>query len=69
MLKEYLLLTNDTHLRTLLDRVQIDPKVMVGRPTVRGYRITVEQILTALAAGLTYKELKEDYRVLEKRRY
>ena len=59
-------MTSNTDIKSLLDRVQIDPGVMVGKPTVRGYRITVEQILTALASGIGFQELKEDYPVLER---
>jgi hypothetical protein len=36
----------------LLSRITINPKVMVGKPTIRGMRITVEQILRAPAAAL-----------------
>lgn len=32
-----------------LNRITIHPDVMVGKPTIRGLRITVEQILKALA--------------------
>ena len=49
----------------LLSRITINPKVMVGKPTVRGMRITVEQILRALAGGVTVKELLQDYPELE----
>ena len=49
----------------LLERITINPHVMVGKPTIRGLRITVDQILKALAAGLTSKELIEDYPELE----
>jgi len=28
----------------LLDRITVNPDVMVGKPTIRGLRITVEQI-------------------------
>ena len=45
----------------LLSRITINPKVMVGKPTIRGMRITVEQILRALAGGVTVNELLEDY--------
>jgi uncharacterized protein (DUF433 family) len=38
---------------------------MVGKPTIRGMRITVEQILRALTGGLTTKELLDDYPELE----
>ena len=49
----------------VLQRITVNPKVMVGKPTVRGLRITVEQILQALANGATFDELKEDYPELE----
>lgn len=49
----------------LLDRITINPHVMVGKPTIRGLRITVEQVLNALAAGITTKELLKDYPELE----
>ena len=49
----------------LLQRITIDPKVMVGKPIIRGLRITVEQILKALAGGVSQHELFEDYPELE----
>ena len=49
----------------LLNRITIDPRGMVGKPVIRGMRITVEQILEALAGGVTEKEILEDYPVLE----
>ncbi len=50
----------------LLSRITVDPKVMVGKPTIRGLRITVEQILKALANGVPVPDLLEDYPELEK---
>lgn len=50
----------------LLKRITVNPDVMVGKPTIRGLRITVEQILKALAGGVTVEELLEDYPELEK---
>ncbi len=50
----------------LLTRITVNPKVMVGKATVRGLRITVEQILKALAGGVTIEELLEDYPELER---
>ena len=52
--------------KELLYRIVIDPKIMVGKPTIRGLRITVDQILKALAAGISTDELLEDYPELEK---
>ena len=49
----------------LLNRITIDPNMMVGKPVIRGMRITVEQILEALAGGVAEKELLDDYPVLE----
>lgn len=50
---------------TLLNRITFKPGVMVGKPTIRGLRITVEQILKALAADISARELLEDYPELE----
>ena len=51
----------------LLTRITVNPEVMVGKPTIRGLRITVEQILKALAGGVTVEELLEDYPELERK--
>jgi len=45
----------------LLERIVIDPKVMVGKPVINGTRITVEYVLTLLAQGLTVEEILKDY--------
>jgi len=39
----------------------VDPNVMLGKPTVAGTRITVEQILRLLAQKLTIKEIRDDF--------
>jgi uncharacterized protein (DUF433 family) len=49
----------------LLERITINPEVMVGKPTIRGLRITVEQILKALAGGVMVQDLLTDYPELE----
>ena len=45
----------------LLKRIHVDPKVMVGKPVVRGTRITVEHIMNELAAGMSAAEIVEQY--------
>lgn len=40
---------------------------MTGKPIVRGLRITVDQILRALAANISTQELLEEYPKLEKK--
>lgn len=49
----------------LLERITVNQNVMVGKPTVRGMRITVEQILRALSRGISEQELLEEYPELE----
>ena len=50
----------------LLNRITYNPEVMVGKPTIRGLRITVDQILKALAANIDIREILLDYPELEK---
>ncbi len=45
----------------LLDRIEIDPKVMLGKPVIRGTRIPVQLILEKLAAGQTPEDLRRSY--------
>jgi uncharacterized protein (DUF433 family) len=45
----------------LLDRIAIDPGVMVGKPVVKGTRLTVEYILNLLAHGASVGEILEEY--------
>ena len=43
------------------DRIEINPRVMFGKPVIRGTRITVELILRKLGEGATHNELREAY--------
>ena len=45
----------------LLERIAIDPQVMMGKPVVRGTRITVEILLEKIAAGCSIDEILADY--------
>jgi len=45
----------------LLKRIHVDPKIMVGKPVVRGSRITVEHIMNELASGMSAEEIVEQY--------
>jgi len=51
--------------QSLLERITVDPDILVGKPTIRGLRISVEQVLKALAAGISQDELLDDYPELE----
>jgi uncharacterized protein (DUF433 family) len=50
----------------LLERIVVNPKIMGGKPIVKGTRITVEQVLKMLAQGLTTQEILKDYPHLSK---
>ena len=50
----------------LLERITINPKVMVGKPVIRGTRLTVEYILNLLAHGATVTEIISEYKDLTK---
>ncbi len=44
-----------------IDRIEIDPDVMLGRPVIRGTRIPVELILRKLAEGAKEADLLNAY--------
>ncbi|MBI3695689.1 MAG: DUF433 domain-containing protein [Acidobacteria bacterium] len=43
------------------DRISIDAKVLVGKPVVKGTRISVELIIDLLAAGWTQEQILDSY--------
>lgn len=43
------------------DRIEIDPKVMLGKPVIRGTRIPVELIVRKLGEGVSQEELLDAY--------
>ena len=45
----------------LLERIMLDPKVMVGKPVIKGTRLTVEYVLNLLAHGARVTEIVEEY--------
>jgi uncharacterized protein (DUF433 family) len=47
------------------DRTTVDPDILVGKPVIRGMRISVAQIVAAVAAGVPQAELLEEYPGLE----
>jgi uncharacterized protein (DUF433 family) len=49
-----------------LSRITIDPDICHGKPTIRGLRYPVENILELLASGMSIEELLDDYPDLEK---
>jgi uncharacterized protein (DUF433 family) len=46
---------------TIMNRIEVDPKVMLGKPVIRGTRIPVELILRKLSEGATEGDLLDAY--------
>lgn len=47
--------------RSLLNRIVTNSEVMVGKPVIRGTRLTVEYVLNLLAHGASISEILEEY--------
>ena len=45
----------------MTDRIEINPKIMLGKPVIRGTRITVELVLRKLSEGATEADLLDAY--------
>ena len=45
----------------LLDRIEINPDVMLGKPVIRGTRIAVEFVIDLLAEGWSYQQILTSY--------
>jgi uncharacterized protein (DUF433 family) len=48
-----------------LNRITSNPDICGGRPTIRGMRIRVQDVLELLAHGASRQEILEDYPYLE----
>ncbi|MDJ0575773.1 MAG: DUF433 domain-containing protein [Xenococcaceae cyanobacterium MO_234.B1] len=44
-----------------ISRITTNPEVMVGKPVIKGTRLTVEYVLNLLAHGATTAEILEEY--------
>lgn len=45
----------------LLGRIASDPRMMAGKPVIKGTRLTVDYILNLLGHGATAEEILEEY--------
>lgn len=45
----------------LLSRITINPEICHGKPTIRGLRYPIENMLELMASGMTIPELLKDY--------
>lgn len=49
------------HAMDLNDRIVVDPQILVGKPVVRGTRISVALVLRLLAQGMQQAEILAEY--------
>jgi len=49
----------------LLERITIKPDICHGKPTVRGLRYPIENMLELMASGMSHQEILDDYEDLE----
>lgn len=45
----------------MVDRIVVDPGIHFGKPTVKGTRITVQNVLELLNEGVTFDQMIADY--------
>ena len=50
----------------LLNRIETNPNIMLGKPVIKGSRLPVEIILEKLAYGETEDEILKEYPFLKK---
>jgi len=53
-------------MKSIADRITIDPEICHGKPCIRGMRWTVEVILDMLGSGMSIEEILNDHQELER---
>ena len=46
-----------------MDGIVVDEKVRFGKPVIKGTRVRVDEVLGALASGMTHQEIEKEYGV------
>ncbi len=49
-----------------MEFIEINPKIMLGKPVIKGTRIAVEHIISMLAQGISIDEILQEYKGLQK---
>ena len=49
-----------------MEFIEINPKIMLGKPVIKGTRIAVEHIISMLAQGISIDEILQEYKGLKK---
>jgi uncharacterized protein (DUF433 family) len=51
--------------KNVLERIEMNPKVMLGKPVIKGTRIPVELLVRMMAQGISETEILAEYPRLE----
>ena len=51
--------------RSLLRRIVVNPKIMLGKPVIKGTRLPVEIVVEKIAYGASLEDLKRNYPFLK----
>lgn len=46
--------------KNFIKRIVVDPKIMVGKPIIRGTKVTVYEIINRVAQGQTFRKITKD---------
>jgi uncharacterized protein (DUF433 family) len=49
--------------KDFMERIVVNPKVMVGKPVIRGTRVAVYEIINRIAQGQTIEEITDDLEI------
>lgn len=52
--------------KNFLNRIVVDPKIMTGKPVIKGTRLTVQYILGLLAQGMGTEDILKEYKNVSK---
>lgn len=53
-------------MKKILEHIELNPKIMRGKPIIKGTRLTVQFILNLLANGSTFEEIEKEYEGITK---
>jgi uncharacterized protein (DUF433 family) len=45
----------------VMQQIEVNPKIMMGKPVIKGTRVTVEIILEKLSHGMTFSDILQAY--------
>ena len=49
-----------------MEYIEINPNIMIGKPVIKWTRITVENIISLLGQGMSFEEILNEYKGLQK---